>query len=264
MPPRSTKAPKLTTDETTPARTSPGLRFVEELVTLLALRLLEVRTTAEDDVVAVLVELDDLALEGAAHERMEVADPAQVDKRGGEESPEPDVDDEPTLDDLDHRAGDDALGLLDLLDRPPGPLVLCALLREDEPAVLVLLLQDQGLQLVAEGHDLVRIDVVADRELLGGDDPLGLVPDVEEHLVAVDLDDEAGDDVAVFEGHDRGVDGVGERDVSEVVQHDRGEKVLGLIRRLGVPGVVGDPGVGGGGDRRVIGGGGALFLGRLS
>ena len=28
MPPRSTKAPKLTTDDTTPRRTSPGLRLV--------------------------------------------------------------------------------------------------------------------------------------------------------------------------------------------------------------------------------------------
>ena len=38
-------------------------------------------------------------------------------------------------------------------------------------------------------HDLVRVDVVADRQLLGRDDALGLEADVEQHFVAVDLDD---------------------------------------------------------------------------
>jgi hypothetical protein len=52
---------------------------------------------------------------------------------------------------------------------------------------------------VADLDDLAGIDVVADRELLGGDDALGLVADVEEDLIAFDLDDGALDDVAVLE-----------------------------------------------------------------
>ena len=114
-----------------------------------------------------------------------------------------------------------AVLLLDLLDRAPGPLVLRALLGEDEATVLVLLLEDERLELVVERDDLVRVDVVADRQLARGDDALGLEADVEQHLVAVDLDDAAGDDVAVVELDDGGVDGVGERLAAEVVEHDQ-------------------------------------------
>ena len=54
--------------------------------------------------------------------------------------------------------------------------------------------------------DLVGVDVVLDRQLARGDDALGLVADVEQDLVPVDLDDRAFDDVAVVEVLDRRVD----------------------------------------------------------
>ena len=126
------------------------LEVGEELVALLALRLFEVRAARQHDVVAVLVELDDLALELAADERVEVAHAAQVDERRGQEAAEADVEDQPALDHLDDRARDDAVLLLDLLDRAPRALVLRALLRQDEPAVLVLLLEDERLELLVE------------------------------------------------------------------------------------------------------------------
>ena len=59
---------------------------------------------------------------------------------------------------------------------------------------------------VADGDDLGGVDVVLDRQLAGGDDALGLVADVEQDLVAVDLDDRALDDVAVVEVLDGLVD----------------------------------------------------------
>ena len=99
---------------------------------------------------------------------------------------------------------------LDALDVAPGPLVLRPLLRQDQAAVLVLLGEDQGLDVVADGHDLVGVDVVADRQLAAGDDALGLVADVEEDLVPVDPDHRAGHDRAVLDGDQRGIDGVGE------------------------------------------------------
>src|SRR5207302_4932517 len=102
--------------------------------------------------------------------------------------------DQTTLDHFDDRPRDDAVLLLDRLDRPPRPLVLRSLLRQDQPAVLVLLLEDERLELLAEIDDLVGVDVVADRELAGRDDTLGLVADVEQDLVTVDLDDLAGHD----------------------------------------------------------------------
>ena len=144
-------------------------------------------------------------------ERVQVAHAAQVDERRGKESAQADVDDQAALDDLDDRTGHDFVGFLLGLDRAPRLLVLRALLREDQAAVLVFLLQDERFDLLAERHDLVRVDVVADRELLGRDDAFGLVSDVEEHLVGVDLHDRSGNEVTVVERDDRRVDRVGER-----------------------------------------------------
>src|SRR5699024_4120284 len=127
--------------------------------------------------------------------------------RGGEEATETDVEDQAALDDLDDGALDGLVLLLELLDRAPGALVLRALLGQDQTAVLVLLGQDQGLDLIAHLDDLTRVDIVLDGELARGDDTLGLVADVEQDLITIDLDDRALDDVAIVEVLDRGVDG---------------------------------------------------------
>ena len=160
-----------------------GLEVGEEVLALLLLRLLEPGPTGQHDVVAVLVELDDLRLDRLADVGLEVAHPAQLHQGGGEEAPEADVEDQAALDDLDDRAGDDAVLLLDALDVAPGPLVLGPLLGQDQAALLVLLGEDEGLDLVAEADDLVGVDVVADRQLAAGDHALGLVADVEQDLV---------------------------------------------------------------------------------
>src|SRR5680860_1287510 len=183
------------------------LQGLQEVLPDGGLRLLQPRTPRQHDVVAVLVELDDLRLELLAHVRLQVAHAPHLDQRRGQEAPQADVEDQTTLDHLDDGAGDDALGLLDLLDRAPGALVLRALLGQDQPTLLVLLLENQGLDLVTDADDLGGVDVVLDGELAGGDDPLRLVADVEQDLVAVDLDDGAGDDVPVIEVLDRLVDG---------------------------------------------------------
>ena len=189
------------------------LELREERLAHLALGLLEPGTAGQDHVVAVLVELDDLGLEGLAHVGLQVADATHLHERGGQEAPQADVQDEAALDDLDDLPLDDAVLFLDALDRAPGPLVLSALLGQDQPAFLVLLGEDEGLDVVAHGDDLAGIDVVLDGQFTGGDDALGLVADVQQDLVAVHLDDRALDDVAVIEVLDCGV--------------DRGHEVLG-------------------------------------
>ena len=219
MPPRSTKAPKLTTDDTVPWRTSPTLRLLRNWSRGLLLGLLQVGPAAEHDVVAVLVELDDLGADALADVRLQVAHAAQLDERGGQEAAQADVDDEAALDDLDHRTLDDAVLLLEALDVAPRPLVLGPLLRQQQAALLVLLLQDEGLDLLAERDDLVGIDVVADAQLTGRDDAFALVADVEQDLVLVDLDDRAVDELAVLDLDHRAVDGVGEGH-AEVVDGD--------------------------------------------
>src|SRR5690606_16115034 len=182
------------------------LEGVEEGLADLGLRLLQPGTAGQDHVVAVLVELDDLGFELAADVRLEIADPAHLDQGGRQEAPQADVEDEAALDDLDDGAGDDAVLVLDLLDRAPGALVLGALLGQDQTALLVLLLEDEGFDVFADFHDVSGVDIVLDRKLTRGDDTLGLVADIEKDLVSIDLDDGALDDVAVVEVLDGLVD----------------------------------------------------------
>ena len=228
MPPRSTKAPKLTTEETTPLRRSPGLRFCQEVAPLLLLGLFEPGPARQHDVVAVAVELNDLGLNDLAHVGLQLAHTAQLDQGGGQEAAQADVDDQAALDDLDHRARHHLAVVLLLFDGRPGPLVLRALLGQDEPPLLVLLLEHEGLDVVAERHDLGRVDVVADGELAGGDDPFGLEADVEEDLVAVDLDDRPLDDVAVVEFDDGVTHRLFEIGVTQVVVDDGAGGVVPL------------------------------------
>src|SRR3954462_3121851 len=86
------------------------------------------------------------------------------------------------------------------LDAAPGLLEARALLGEDEPAVLVLLGQDERVHLLAELDLVMRVDRLADGQLVDRDDPFGFVADVDEDLVVVDPDDMAGEDVALLEG----------------------------------------------------------------
>src|SRR5690554_364555 len=177
----------------------------EERRAHLRLRLLEEGTARQDHVVAVLVELDDLRLDLLPDVRTEVAHAAHLHEGGREEAAQTDVHVVSALVALDDGAGDDAVLFLDLLDRAPGALVLSALLRQDQTTLLVLLGEDEGLDRVADVDHLVGVGVVADRELTRRDHTLGLVADVEEDLVTVDLDDDALDEVAVVEVLDGGV-----------------------------------------------------------
>jgi len=212
--------------------------LLEERGAHLGLGLLEPGAAGQHDVVAVLVELDDLGLDLLADIRLEIADAAHLDQGRGQEATQADVEDESTLDDLDDGSGDDAVVFLDLLDGAPGPLGLRALLGQDQAAFLVLLLEDEGLDCIAYGNDLGGVDVVLDGQFAGGDDTLGLVTDVEQDLVAVDLDDDSFDDVAVIKVLDRRIDR-GEQLLlrSDVVDRDLG---AGLHGRAGSH-VVGTP-----------------------
>ena len=178
-----------------------GLEVVEERLALLLLGLLQPGPAGQHHVVAVLVQLDDLGLQGLPYIWLEVAHPAQLYQRRGQKAPQADVQDQAALDNLDHLARDRAILLFGLLDVAPGPLVLGPLLGQDQMAVLVLLLEHQGFDLLSEGDDLAGIDHIAYVQLSGRDDPLGLEPDVQQHFVAVDLDHFAGDNLPVFHLH---------------------------------------------------------------
>ncbi len=152
------------------------LEVGEEVVAGLLLVLFEVGATRQHDVVAVLVEFDDLGLHHRADIGLQIADPAKLDERGREEAAEADVDDESALDDLDDRTLDNGVRFLLGFDVAPGALVLGALLREDQTTFLVLLGEDQRLDLLTHGDDLGRVDVIADAQLAGGITPSLLYP----------------------------------------------------------------------------------------
>ena len=166
-----------------------GLEAAEDLLADLLALLLEHRAAREHDVVAAAVELDHFALERLAHELVEVVDAADVDQRGGQEAAHPEVEDEAALDDLDDAAFDRFAGLGGGLDPAPGLLEAGALLGEDQAALGVLLGEDQGVDLLAQLDLFGRVDRLADRELVRGDDALGLVADVDQDLVLVDPHD---------------------------------------------------------------------------
>ena len=181
------------------------LEPVEDLLPDLLALLLEDRAAAQDDVVARAVQLDDLALDLGAEELVEVLDAPDVDQGGGQEAAHAQVDDQAALDDLDHGALDGLARLGGGLDLAPGLLEASALLGEHEPAVLVLLREDEGVDLLAELDLLVRIHRLADRELIHRNDALALVADVDQDLVLVDAHDLARHDVTLLERDKGGV-----------------------------------------------------------
>ena len=197
------------------------LQGVQEVRAHLGLGLLQPGAARQDHIVTVLVELDDLRVQFAADVGREVADTTHLDQRGRQEAAQADIEDQAALDDLDDGAGDDAVLFLDLLDLAPGALVLGALLGQQQAALLVLLLEHKRLNLVADGDDVVRVDVVLDGQLAREDHALSLIADVEEDLIVVDLDDSALDDVAIVEIFDGLVNG-GEQifSRSDVVDRD--------------------------------------------
>src|SRR3954447_15954816 len=108
------------------------LELAQDLLADLLALLLEDRAAGEHDVVAGAVELDHLALELLTHELVEVLHAPDVDQRCGQEAADAEVEDQATLDDLDHGALDGLPGIGGLLDAAPGLLEAGALLGEDQ------------------------------------------------------------------------------------------------------------------------------------
>jgi hypothetical protein len=133
-----------------------GLQVREEVAALFFLGLFEPGATREHHVVAVAVEFDDLGLDGLADVGLEFAHATQLHQGRGQEAPKSDVDDESTLDDFDDDALDDLVAVLQLFDVGPRLLVLGALLREDQATLLVLFLENQALDALAQRDDLAE------------------------------------------------------------------------------------------------------------
>src|SRR3954453_4231689 len=183
----------------------PGLQPPEDLLADLLALLLQDGAPREHHVVAAAVELDDLPLERLALELVQVVDAPDVDERCWQEAAPAQVEDQPSLDALDHGPLDRLARFGGRLDLAPGLLEAGPLLGEQQAPPLVLLGEHERGALPAEGALVSRVDRAADRELVRGDDALRLVADVDQDLVLVDADDLAADDVALLEGLEGGV-----------------------------------------------------------
>src|SRR5690625_486620 len=102
-----------------------------------------------------------------------------LNERRRKEAAQADVEDQTTLDNFDYGTGDNTVFFLDGFNRTPGALVLGALLGEDQPALFVFLLKNKGFDRIADGDNLVGVDVVLDRKFAGGNYALSFVTDVE-------------------------------------------------------------------------------------
>ncbi len=166
-------------------------KLLEDFSALVLAAFLKQHTTGQNDVVAVAIHLDDASFDLRAEVHVEILHAAKVDQRRGEEATKTDVEDEAALDDFDNLARNNFAGLELLFDADPGTLVLGALLGKDQTAVLVLLLENESFDLIAESDDIGRIGILADGQLAGRDNAFALESDINENFVALDLDNGA-------------------------------------------------------------------------
>ena len=190
MPLRSMNAPKSVMFLTVPLRMSPGVISRQQLAALVVALLLDQFAAGEDDVLALLVDLDDFEFVGVADELRQVLRRDDVDLRGGQKRLDADVDQQAAFDDGLDLAGDGAAFVANGEDLVPVLLELGLFLGEDDHAFLVFEFLDEDIDFVA---DFDGFDVV---EFVGGDDAFAFVADVHEDFLGADFDDGAFDDLA--------------------------------------------------------------------
>ena len=160
MPFRSMNAPKSVMFLTVPLRMSPGTISREQACARFSLRSgLDQFAAREHDVLALLIDFDDLEFVAVADELLEILRRDHVNLRRRQKRLDADVDDQPALDDGLDLAGDAAAFVADGEDAFPVLLELRLLVREDDRAFLVFELLDEDINFVADldGLDVYQI-----------------------------------------------------------------------------------------------------------
>ena len=158
------------------------LQRCEQLGLLLGHRALDELATADDDVLALVGNLDDLELVGLPDVGREVAHGRDIDLAAGQKRLDAvDIDDKSSAHGGLDRAGHDAPFRVAVEHLLPADLIVRSLLGETDHARLVVLKVDD-LDLEAEtGNDLGLVG-----KLVEPDDAFRLVADVREYVVALD------------------------------------------------------------------------------
>ncbi len=163
----------------------------QQLPALLIALGLDQFTAAQNDVLALLVDLDDLEFVAVADVGLEVLGSDDVELRRGQEGFHADIDDEAALDDGLDLAHDAAAFVANGEDAFPVLLEFGLLVGEDDGAFLVFELFNENIDLLT---DLDLLDV---NKFIVGDDAFALIADVHEDFFRTDFDDGAFDDFAL-------------------------------------------------------------------
>src|SRR5690606_36382532 len=156
--------------------------------------LLDDRTTRHDDIVALLIELDDLELERLAFEVRGIAHGTHIDERARKErTNEIDLDREAALDAAVDDAFHDLLLLECLFETRPGASALCLLARQPGLTRAVFDAVERDFDIVPDA-DFHLTTVIL--ELLDRDDGFALQAGVDEDHIWADIDDASGQDGA--------------------------------------------------------------------
>src|SRR5712672_2183363 len=166
---------------------------LERVLLLLGVFLFEERLARQDDIAALLVDLDDPHAQFLTAQRVEVSHGTDVNLAAGQERADADVHRKSALDALDDAADDDlALGI-GLLDFVPDLHLLGFFAREDDVAFPIFGTLEQDVDDVAGLHgDLAGLV----EELVDLDDAFGFVTDVDDHFGRGDFENRPLDDLA--------------------------------------------------------------------
>ena len=165
------------------------LQIVEQRRALGAVFLLDHGAPRDHDVIALLVELDDLEFERLVLEVRGIAHRPHVDQGAGQKGAHVvDLDGEAALDPAGDDADDHFLFLEGRLEARPGARPLGLLARQPGLARAVLDAVERDLDGLTDGDFDLALLVL---ELIRGYDGLGLQTDIDDDVILADLDDEA-------------------------------------------------------------------------
>ena len=143
-----------------------------------------------------VIEVDDLEPQLLADEFVEIADRLTADLRCRHEAAHAEVDENAALDDLRDGRFDHFVVLVRFDDLFPRLESAGAAFAQIELAVVLVDPMDHHFEFVAD-VELFRLD--DERELAEGKNAFGLAADVDEQLVLIFCDDDAGEDLAFVE-----------------------------------------------------------------
>src|SRR5438445_10302398 len=201
------------------------LQLFEELASLPGPIFVEGGLLADDQAVALAVDLEDLDADALPDQLLEVRAVGAGDLGGRQEAAQAqDVDDQAALVLLADLGVHHLAGGLLILRLDPDRLGARAAQRSDDVAVLVFRLQYEDLDVVA-GVQVGRA-CLAGPQFPAGDDAFGFRADIDQNLIGIDPDDDTIDDVTV------GYALTGSLLLIEELLHRRGASILRVGRVL--------------------------------